>query len=124
MTGITERNRQKNELASIGFSMKYIDEWQPKTTLYRHKPSYNADGDISEDVGSAVSGVPGSPDYVLRKSKLGLFPWIPSGECTCKWCAELGQVKEPVAKAAETTSKPVAPQGNGMRRMGPHFKAS
>ena len=124
MTGITERNRQKNELASIGFSMKYIDEWQPKTTLYRHKPSYNADGDISEDVGSAVSGVPGSPDYVLRKSKLGLFPWIPSGECTCKWCAELGQVKEPVAKAAETTSKPSAPQGNGMRRTGPWLQKS
>ena len=33
-------------------------------------------------------------------------------------------LKELVANAAETASKPVAPQGNGMRRMGPHFKAS
>ena len=124
MTGITERNRQKNELASIGFSMKYIDEWQPKTTLYRHKPSYNAYGDISEDVGSAVSGVPGSPDYVLRKSKLGLFPWIPSGECKCKWCVERGQEKEPVAKVAETASEPVMAQGRGKRRTGPWLQKS
>ena len=62
MTGITERNRQKNELASVGFSMKYIDEWQPKTTLYRHKPSYNVDGEMTGDVATAVNGVPGSPD--------------------------------------------------------------
>jgi hypothetical protein len=124
MAGITERNKQKNELASIGFSMKYIDEWQPKTTLYRHKPSYSVSGKIDSEVGTAVTGVPGSPDYVLRKSKLGLFPWLPGGECTCKWCVERGQEKELVANAAETASKPVAPQGNGMRRMGPHFKAS
>ena len=124
MAGITERNQQKIELANNGFTLRYIDEWQPKTTLYRHKPSYNADGDISEDVGSAVSGVPGSPDYVLRKSKLGLFPWIPSGECTCKWCAERSQEKEPVAQAAETDTEPVMAQGTGKRRMGPHYKTS
>ena len=119
MTGITERNRQKNELASIGFSMKYIDEWQPKTTLYRHKPSYNAYGDISEDVGSAVSGVPGSPDYVLRKSKLGLFPWLPSESCTCQWCAD----RKRADVAADSISDEAATQqGIGTRRMGPHFK--
>jgi hypothetical protein len=88
MVGITERNRQKDELASIGFSLKYIDEWQPKTTLYRHKPSYTVSGEIAADVGTAVAGVPGSPDYVLRKSKDGLFAWPPSGTCECKWCIE------------------------------------
>ena len=124
MVGITERNRQKNELASIGFSMKYIDEWQPKTTLYRHKPSYIVSGEISEDVGTSVKGVPGSPDYVLRKARIGLFPWMPSGSCTCKWCAERSQEKEPVAQAAETTSEPVMAQGRGTRRMGPHYKTS
>ena len=124
MAGITERNRQKNELASIGFSMKYIDEWQPKTTLYLHKPSYFVSGGIAADVGTSVKGVPGSPDYVLRKARIGLFPWRPSDECTCKWCAERSQEKEPVAQAAGTTSDPVLPQERGKRRMGPHFKSS
>jgi len=88
MVGITERNQQKKELVDAGFSLKYIDEWVPKTTLYRHRASYNVEGKISEEVGTAVKGVPGNPDYVLRKKKIGLFPWIPSESCDCKWCAE------------------------------------
>jgi hypothetical protein len=103
MAGITERNKQKNELASIGFSLKYIDEWQPKTTLYRHKPSYIVNGGIAEDVGSAVKNVPGSPDYVLRKARIGLFPWMPGDTCTCKWCLEGRQPGEPVQQASQDT---------------------
>jgi hypothetical protein len=99
MVGITERNKMKNELAGIGYSLKYIDEWQPKTTLYRHKPSYSVSGKISEDVGTTVNGVPGNPDYVLRKSKIGLFPWPPSDTCECEWC----QVKT-APKVVEVTS--------------------
>lgn len=109
MAGITERNQQKNELASAGFTLRYIDEWQAKTTLYRHKPSYNMEGNITEDVGSAVHGVPGSPDYVLKKSKIGLFPWVPSENCTCEWCAERRLEAEP--------------KGTGKRTMGPHFNS-
>lgn len=86
MVGITERNQQKLELTNAGFTLRYIDEWQPKTTLYRHKASYTLGGNISEGIGSAVKGVPGNPDYVLRKSKIGLFPWEPSDECECQWC--------------------------------------
>ena len=99
MVGITERNKMKNELAGIGYSLKYIDEWQPKTTLYRHKPSYSVSGKISEDVGTTVNGVPGNPDYVLRKSKIWLFPWPPSDTCECEWC----QVKT-APKVVEVTS--------------------
>ena len=88
MVGITERNKQKVELASNGFSMRYIDEWQPKTTLYRHKASMNTQGEMVRDVGTTLSGVPGNPDYVLRKAKIGLFPWKPSESCECKWCRE------------------------------------
>jgi len=96
MAGITERNQQKLELVNQGFSMRYIDEWQPKATLYRHKPSYTVDGEISEEVGSTTAGVPGNPDYVLRKAKIGLFPWKPSNECECRWCiATDWSVKEP-----------------------------
>ena len=124
MAGISERNQQKNELASIGFSLKYIDEWQPKTTLYRHKPSYSVDGEISEDVGTTVAGVPGSPDYVLRKARIGLFPWPPSDSCTCRWCLERGQENEPVATVAGTRSGSVTAQERGRRRIGPYAQSS
>ena len=86
MVGITDRNRQKTELANIGYSLKYIDEWQPKTILYRHKAMHFDSGDVSHEVGSEVKNVPGNPDYVLRKSKIGLFQWPPSDTCDCQWC--------------------------------------
>ena len=88
MVGITERNQQKLELANAGFSLRYVDEWIPKTTLHRHKPSYYVTGEVAEDVGSTIKGVPGNPDYVLRKAKIGLFPWAPGESCECQWCAE------------------------------------
>jgi len=88
MVGITERNQQKLELANAGFSLRYVDEWIPKTTLHRHKPSYYVTGEVAEDVGSTIKGVPGNPDYVLRKAKIGLFPWAPGESCECRWCAE------------------------------------
>ncbi len=95
MAGITERNQQKIELANSGFSMRYIDEWQPKTTLYRHKPSLSVGGAVNEEVGTSVIGVPGNPDYVLRKAKIGLFPWKPGVSCDCKWCKESYKEPEP-----------------------------
>ena len=121
MAGITERNQQKEELASAGFSLRYIDEWQPKTILYRHKPSYNVEGEMTEGVGSTARGVPGSPDYVLRKSRIGLFPWPPSDTCECRWCKERGAAGTPAAPAPEEESEPA---GRGTRRMGPHFKSN
>jgi hypothetical protein len=104
MVGITERNQQKLELANAGFSLKYIDDWQPKTALYRHKPSYNVAGDVSEGIGTTTKGVPGNPDYVLRKARIGLFPWPPSGSCECRWCVEVrieGVAEEGEAEVAE-----------------------
>ena len=88
MTGIQERNQQKAELANLGYSLKYIDDWPPKTTLYRHK------SDTPEGKGTAIPNVPGNPDFVLSKSRIGLFPWPPSVTCMCKWCA----TGRPVAK--------------------------
>ena len=88
MADITERNKQKIELVNSGFSLKYIDEWQAKTVLYRHKASLNVQGEVVRDVGTALTGVPGNPDYVLRKAKIGLFPWKPGVSCDCKWCKD------------------------------------
>ena len=124
MAGITERNRQKNELASAGFTLRYIDEWQPKTTLYRHKPSYGVDGEIMDGVGTLVKGVPGNPDYVLRKARIGLFPWPPSDSCGCKWCAERSHENEPVTTVAGTRSEPVMAPGRERRRLGPYAQSS
>tara|TARA_R100001129_G_scaffold98240_1_gene66900 strand:- start:245 stop:607 length:363 start_codon:yes stop_codon:yes gene_type:complete len=88
MTGIQERNKQKLELANHGYSMKYIDEWPPKTTLFRHKPVYDGNGNVVKEIGDKLFNLPGNPDFVLLKSKIGLFPWPPSNDCTCKWCSE------------------------------------
>ena len=102
MAGITERNAQRVELANSGFTMDYIDEWQPKTTLYRHKASLTVGGEISQGVGTAVRQVPGNPDYVLKKAKIGLFPWKPSSECDCQWCGEsFAKVEVPVETLVE-----------------------
>jgi hypothetical protein len=95
MAGITERNQQKMELVNSGFSMRYIDEWQAKTILYRHKASLNVQGEVVRDVGTTLTGVPGNPDYVLRKAKIGLFPWKPGVSCDCKWCKDSYVEPEP-----------------------------
>ena len=132
MAGISERNKQQKLLADIGYSLRYIDEWQPKTTLYRHKPDYNIDGDIVQDVGSTVKNVPGNPDYVMKKSKIGQFGWPPSDTCECRWCVERSTIAQkdresqpaaggPAAAASENESEST---GKGTRRMGPHFKSS
>jgi len=128
MAGITERNRQKDELTSIGFSMKYIDTWQPKTTLYLHKESYYAGGGIAADIGTAVAGVPGNPEYVLKKSKIGLFPWPPSEACTCKWCVERKGTQDTVEVSVEGIEPPSVsteqPSQRGTKRFGPHYRPS
>ena len=87
MVNLSDRQRMRNELVSIGYSWEYIDEWQPKTTLYRHAPGLDINGNEVFPVGSAIKGVPGSPDYVLRKSRLGMFPFLPGDTCECRWCS-------------------------------------
>ena len=127
MANISERNQQKNQLAGLGYSLKYIDEWQPKITLYRHRPARNQDNVIVEQVGSFIEGVPGEPSYVLKKAKIGLFPWKPNEGCTCKWCNENNgaQVvaKTKKVEATPESSVPVAPIGRGKRRVGPYYKS-
>jgi len=96
-TNITERNKLKQELAGLGYSLKYIDEWAPKTRLYRHKASYNVEGHIMDEVGTYMDNVPGNPDYVQKKARIGLFTWKPGPECSCEWCtASFVEAKVPV----------------------------
>ena len=65
-----EYNKVKNELVGLGYSMKYVDEWQPKIRLYRHKAAYNSAGDLAFEVGTYVDYVPGEPRYLVRKARI------------------------------------------------------
>ena len=80
-----ERSDMMAELASTGYSVRDIDSWPPKTTLYRHTPMMNGDAVVKE-VGDEVRNLPGSPGYILQKSKIGLLQWPPSDTCQCRWC--------------------------------------
>ena len=101
MVTTVERQRQRAELVAQGYSWEYIDEWQPKTTLYRHPPGLSIEGDEVFPVGTPIKGVPGNPDYVLRKSRLGMLPYPPGEGCECKWCAVRSTHAEPVTETGE-----------------------
>ena len=82
-----ERTDLRKELVSQGYAWEYVDEWQPKTTLYLHAPRLNEQGDVVKPAGATVENLPGSPDYVLGKARLGMLPYPPSSTCECRWCA-------------------------------------
>ena len=88
MVGFKDRRATREELVGAGYSWEYLDTWQPKTVLYRHADGLNVDGDVVHPHGSTVEGVPGNPDYVLSKAKIGFFPYPPNPHCNCKWCVE------------------------------------
>ena len=88
MVSFKDRKTLRQGLVASGYSWEYLDEWQPKTTLYRHAPGLNTAGEVSQPVGSEVRGVPGNPDYVVPKARIGWFPYPPNNSCTCRWCAE------------------------------------
>ena len=86
--GTKERTELRDKLVSQGYDWKYIDEWQPKVTLYRHCPVYSPSGAEASPRGTAIHNLPGNPDYVHKKGRIWLFTWPPSDTCTCRWCVE------------------------------------
>ena len=97
----SERTEIRDELSRAGYAWKYIDEWQPKVTLYRHKEMENSKGDVVSKVGTKLENLPGNPDYVNRKAKQGLLAWAPSDGCTCRWCAERKEKQQPESSTQE-----------------------
>ena len=83
--GTRERIELRDQLTSQGYHWKYIDEWQPKVTLYRHCPMISTSGEVVSLAGTALKNLPGNPDYVSRKARIGLFAWPPSDTCSCSW---------------------------------------
>jgi len=96
MVTTRERSEMRAELVSQGYAWEYIDGWQPKITLYRHAPIMSEDGVVVSPVGTKVTNLPGNPDYVLRKARLGMFPYLPGDTCECKWCVANRVNVEPV----------------------------
>jgi len=108
-----ERTELRQELVGQGYSWNYIDEWQPKVTLHRHRATYNPSGEVVHGVGTTLKNLPGNPDYVNRKARIGLFPWPPSDSCTCYWCAKTSAKKAEDKEARKVPKNP-----------GPYYDAS
>ena len=87
MVTTKERTELRAELVNQGYTWEYVDGWPPKITLYRHTPIMSEGGEVISPIGTKVENLPGNPDYVLRKSRLGLLPYLPSDTCECRWCA-------------------------------------
>ena len=96
-----ERTELRNELVSQGYAWEYVDEWQPKTTLYLHRAKTNGNNQVVKPVGTKVTGVPGNPDYVARKARIGMLPYPPSDTCECRWCVVSSVDKEKVVDSDE-----------------------
>ncbi len=86
-----QRQSVRAELVSQGYSWEYVDSWQPKITLYVHRPMLNAEGKEGVARGTALPNQPGNPDHMARKSRIGLLSWPPGKECKCKACRELAE---------------------------------
>ena len=108
-----ERTDLRSELVSQGYSWNYIDEWQPKATLYRHRELKNPKGEVVSGAGTMVTGLPGNPDYVSSKAKQGLLQWPPGESCTCRWCG-----------SRSGDEKPLASKGNRFKKVGPYHRDS
>ena len=102
MVQYKDRREMRQELAASGYSMEYLDDWQPKTILYRHAPGMDVSGEVAFPIGSEVRNVPGNPDYVIRKARIGMLPYPPNDACTCRWCKDRAASKQPKATPAET----------------------
>ena len=113
-----ERTDLREELVGQGYSWNYIDEWQPKVTLYRHREMKNPKGEVVSEAGTKVEGLPGNPDYVSRKARQGLLQWPPTDSCTCRWCAERTKAVDPVSSEESTVSTQTYSIGRGKRRIG------
>ena len=98
MVTTTDRQRIRAELVALGYAWEYIDEWQPKATLYRHAPGLDIEGNVAFPVGTPLKGVPGNPDYVLKKARLGMFQYLPGETCECRWCSVRNAHAEPIAE--------------------------
>ena len=100
-----ERSELRDELVGQGYSWEYVDEWQPKTNLYLHRAKTDQNGTEVTPIGTKIAGVPGNPDYVARKARIGMLPYPPSDTCECKWCSISNERADKVTGSEETSDE-------------------
>ena len=83
-----ERQQLKRELGKLGIRGEYLEGWQPREDLWRHKPGLNNFGKEVKPVGSVVANQPSDWDHKLRLAVRGTLPWRPTRDCQCKACRE------------------------------------
>ena len=86
MVTTAQRIELREELVANGYSWDWIDSPTPHFSLYRHAPGLSVDGNIVFPVGTVIKGLPGNPDYAVKKARLGLLPFPPNDTCECRWC--------------------------------------
>jgi len=85
---LAERNRLKAELRKMGIKGEYLDSWQPREDLWRHKPQLNNNGKEIKPAGAVVPNQPSDLDHKMRLAIRGILPWKPDKTCMCKGCRE------------------------------------
>ena len=83
-----ERSELKRELAKMGIKGDYLNGWQPREDLWRHKPGLNNFGKEVFRAGAVVANQPSLWDHKLRMAVRGILPWKPNALCQCKACRE------------------------------------
>jgi len=84
-----ERTYLKGELAKMGIKGDYLDSWQPRGPMWRHKPQLNISGNEVQPAGIEIPNQPLLWDHQLRMAvRIGALPWKPSKDCGCKLCRE------------------------------------
>jgi len=111
-----ERTELREELVGQGYSWEYIDEWQAKTSLWRHRAQVSPSGEVVSEVGTKLDNLPGDPAYVNSKARQGLLRWPPGDSCSCRWCAQRKGESPTQEATAPDTEAPERPTRSRRRR--------
>ena len=105
MVTFRDRKMTREALVRAGYSWEYLDQWQPKVSLYRHADGLDPSGKVVFPYGTEIKGVPGNPDYVLKKAKIGFFQYPPNEHCGCLWCVERKNRSEAIPPQTDSKKK-------------------
>ena len=81
MTTAQDKQRQRADLTSKGYSITYLKTWQPKVDMWWHRDWLNQEGEMVKPAGTKVPNQPGNPDTQMRLSARGMLPWEPGETC-------------------------------------------
>ena len=97
---VQAREQLKRELQAHGYKVEILKDWQPKATLWRHRPMMNLKGTVVQVAGTQVGPLPGNPDSLNRYAYRGMLNYPPAESCRCPWCRKRDWTK-PAAQVGE-----------------------